>query len=1037
MQAITSTSLQDLLRGGAVPYSLLISPTFGDPITVTSAEDVLEGSFYVDRRSSDGDVLQIGNTTVGELGVTLINHDGRFNSVTFEGATAQATYQLKGEQLTGGSFVIDERPKKGVLLELKALDKMARFNRPYTSGVTAGQTLAQAIQAACAACDVVMSTDPIPNGTYQLVGELEADQQYTWRQILSWLLQLAPCNAYIGPTGRLNFGWYDNTATPFELADTAVWDSSVAEKNIQVTGIVYVQKDGAEKIAGTDDYALELSGNPFVEADVDACLAKIHAKINGLTFRPMTLDTLGFPHLWPMDLAHVTLGGVTYQTYFTHVRYGSRDGSTLESKSVPKEIKDYAVGAPLTQAQRIAVHNLVERYKESALNEIELGLAQLNEDMAVALGYYPTTIETVMPDSSISRKTYLHDKPTLEESMVILLLGGPSTFAWTTTGWNEGNPAWEYGLGPQGNLVMQIINAYKIGAHLIILSDSTTAQQAFDAAVTVFRDIPSPPYKQGDLWHMPELTVNYWLNCGLTVDQVMALGFTVEERMGGNSYVCVNNRASGNFTRSDWELTGATDKTSAKLSQRITTNTNTITEMGMQVTQVTEDVQQVAEDLENIELTPGPSAYEVAVAAGFEGTEAEWLASLVGDDGQSQWTYLRYSANADGNPMTDTPDATTKYIGIAVTTSSTAPTEYSAYTWQKFVGEDGQPGVPGNPGLNGTTYYTWIKYADTPTTGMSDAPAGKDYIGIAHNKTTATESTDYSDYSWSKIKGDPGTDGDDGTGITSVVVEYAIGGTTEPTSGWTTTPPATWGDSDYLWTRYKITYTDSTVAYTGANRLSDVEAQRVLQKAKDYADQITPRVFTDIPQPPYKVGDLWHMPELTVDYWLICGLTVDQVIALNFTVEERLGGNSYVCTNARATGTFNHADWQLTGSTDKATSQIERRITTNEANLTSLSLEISEVTEVVYEHSSEITTAKTNIAELTASSLTISENLEVGGMNLVTNPTFGTSQMAEKTGWSSEYVMQVLLDRFRGKTMNEMFATLAGKTINDIMTYNF
>lgn len=184
MQAITSTSLKDLLRGGAVPYSLLISPVFGDPVPINSAEDVLQGSFYIDRRSSDGDVLQVGNTTVGELGVTLINHDGRFNSVTFEGATIQVTYQLKGEQLTGGSFIIDERPKKGVLLELRALDKMARFNRPYTGGITAGQTLTQAIQTACSACDVVMSTDPIPNGTYQLVGELEADQQYTWRQVL-------------------------------------------------------------------------------------------------------------------------------------------------------------------------------------------------------------------------------------------------------------------------------------------------------------------------------------------------------------------------------------------------------------------------------------------------------------------------------------------------------------------------------------------------------------------------------------------------------------------------------------------------------------------------------------------------------------------------------------------------------------------------------------------------------------------------------------------------------------------------------------
>lgn len=650
------------------------------------------------------------------------------------------------------------------------------------------------------------------------------------------------------------------------------------------------------------------------------------------------------------------------------VRIIKRAVNLLQPKLVQIEFGDVPVG--YTASQLISIKKKLDYQAEEYRSGYELILEQMtnlywgedghNYDLPVGNEY------------GLPAGLYSFDKP-IDESPTKWIYVGAGKIVIS----NEKNPdgTWKLktimdgdGLAA-GIIATKHVSSEGIDASVIILSDSTTAQQAFDAAVTVFRDIPSPPYKQGDLWHMPELTVNYWLNCGLTVDQVMALGFTVEERMGGNSYVCVNNRASGNFARSDWKLTGTTDKTSAKLQQQLTTNTNTITEMGMQVTQVTEEVSQVAEDLENIELTPGPSAYEVAVAAGFTGTEEEWLASLVGDDG--------------------------------------------------------------------TTYYTWIKYADTPTTGMSDAPAGKDYVGIAHNKTTATESTNYDDYSWSKFKGEPGTDGDDGTGIASVIVEYVIGGTTEPTSGWTTTPPTTWGDDEYLWTRYKITYTDSTIVYTGANRLSDVEARRVLDAAKAYADQITPKVFRDIPQPPYKVGDLWNMPELTVDYWLICGLTVDQVIALNFTVEERMGGNSYVCTNARATGTFNHADWQLTGSTDKTMPQIERRITTNEAELTSLSLEISEVTEVVYEHSSEITTAKTNIAELTASSLTISENLEVGGVNLVTNPTFGTSQMAEKTGWSSEYVMQVLLDRFRGKTMNEMFATLAGKTVNDIMTYNF
>lgn len=87
-------------------------------------------------------------------------------------------------------------------------------------------------------------------------------------------------------------------------------------------------------------------------------------------------------------------------------------------------------------------------------------------------------------------------------------------------------------------------------------------------------------------------------------------------------------------------------------------------------------------------------------------------------------------------------------------------------TWTegiKIRGTDGINGVPGQNGADGQTYYVWIKYADTPTSGMSDNPSGKAYMGVAYNKTTPTESTNYSDYSWSKIKGETGPQGAQGS----------------------------------------------------------------------------------------------------------------------------------------------------------------------------------------------------------------------------------------------------------------------------------
>lgn len=56
------------------------------------------------------------------------------------------------------------------------------------------------------------------------------------------------------------------------------------------------------------------------------------------------------------------------------------------------------------------------------------------------------------------------------------------------------------------------------------------------------------------------------------------------------------------------------------------------------------------------------------------------------------------------------------------------------------------------------------------------------------------------------------SDGTDGTGIASTVVEYQAGssGTTAPTGTWSTTVPATSASAPYLWTRVTYTYTDGS-----------------------------------------------------------------------------------------------------------------------------------------------------------------------------------------------------------------------------------
>lgn len=207
---------------------------------------------------------------------------------------------------------------------------------------------------------------------------------------------------------------------------------------------------------------------------------------------------------------------------------------------------------------------------------------------------------------------------------------------------------------------------------------------------------------------------------------------------------------------------------------------------------------------------------------GLQGPKGEQgIPGKDGADGKTQYTHIAYSNSADGTVDFSVSDSERDYIGMYVDFEEIDSTDPSDYAWSKIKGADGSQGIPGKPGEDGRTpyfhiayadsadghtgfsttesdgksyigqytdytaddsdnpddykwtkikgedgksLYTWIKYADSPTSGMSDNPDGKQYMGIAYNKETPAESTNYSDYTWSLIAGEgvPGADGEDG-----------------------------------------------------------------------------------------------------------------------------------------------------------------------------------------------------------------------------------------------------------------------------------
>lgn len=174
------------------------------------------------------------------------------------------------------------------------------------------------------------------------------------------------------------------------------------------------------------------------------------------------------------------------------------------------------------------------------------------------------------------------------------------------------------------------------------------------------------------------------------------------------------------------------------------------------------------------------------------------VSSGQGKDGTSNFIHVRYSANADGSDMTQTPAADTLYIGVAITNNNTAPAAASSYTWSRYVGADGASGQ------DGVSSYVHIRYsANSSGADMTTTPqANSKYIGIASTNSSTAPST-ASGYTWSEYRG---ADGANGTS-NFIYVRYSANA---DGSNMTTTPAA---NTKYI----GVAVTESSTAPTAAS----------------------------------------------------------------------------------------------------------------------------------------------------------------------------------------------------------------------------
>lgn len=134
-----------------------------------------------------------------------------------------------------------------------------------------------------------------------------------------------------------------------------------------------------------------------------------------------------------------------------------------------------------------------------------------------------------------------------------------------------------------------------------------------------------------------------------------------------------------------------------------------------------------------------------------------------GSDGRTSYVHIKFSDIPNPQYSSQIKESPGKYIGIYVDFEEFDSTSPSRYTWTQFMGDNGQDGKDGVgiPGTDGKTSYVHFAYANSADgrTGFSTTDStNKLYIG-QYVDYVQNDSTDPSRYSWTRIKGENGTDG--------------------------------------------------------------------------------------------------------------------------------------------------------------------------------------------------------------------------------------------------------------------------------------
>lgn len=357
----------------------------GAVISITG-NDVIADSFQVDRYSCNGEKLEVGTAIAAQMSLTLENGGGQYNGIVFEGAelfveVGIADWTQSSPTITYvpcGYFTPDEQPRRLSTISITGLDRMTKFDVVVdAAALTFPATIAGLVGQVCTLCGVTLaqSISGLVNAGVNVAELPTAQEEITYRNLIQWCAGVMGTNAWFDWNGQLRFSWYANATGYVSTVDNR-YSSDLYEDDLTVSGVEYTNDSGIVIVEGTDDYAIDLTGNAIMGPLVATVLPALNTALNGFTYRPFTAATVNAPYLWPMDIVTFTdKDGNNHTSVLTNVAFGLNGTTAMESKGMTYAINKLAQPKGFTREQAQLVSQAmdhVEQYIDESLTQQEI-----------------------------------------------------------------------------------------------------------------------------------------------------------------------------------------------------------------------------------------------------------------------------------------------------------------------------------------------------------------------------------------------------------------------------------------------------------------------------------------------------------------------------------------------------------------------------------------------------------------------------------------------------------------------------------------